>query len=32
MLHRIRLSYEALADGETGAGILQDILGEVGAK
>jgi MoxR-like ATPase len=32
ILHRIRLSYEALADGQTAAGILQEILGEMGAS
>ena len=31
ILHRIRLSYEALADGKTGAQVLEEILGEVGA-
>ena len=31
MLHRMRLSYEALAEGKTGAGVLEEILGELGA-
>jgi MoxR-like ATPase len=31
ILHRIRLNYEALADGLTGAGVLQDILKSMGA-
>jgi MoxR-like ATPase len=31
MLHRMRLTYEALADGRTGAGVLQEILHEIGA-
>jgi MoxR-like ATPase len=31
ILHRIRLNYEALADGKTGAGVLQEILDEFGA-
>jgi MoxR-like ATPase len=30
MLHRMRLNYEALADGKTGTGVLREILGEVG--
>jgi MoxR-like ATPase len=30
ILHRTRLNYEALADGKTGAGVLREILGEVG--
>ena len=30
LLHRMRLNYEALADGKTGAGVLREILGEVG--
>ena len=30
ILHRIRLNYEALADGQTGAGVLQEILDEFG--
>ncbi len=29
ILHRIRLTYEALADGQTGAQVLQEVLGEV---
>ncbi len=32
ILHRIRLSYEALAEGKTGAAILQELLAEVGEK
>ena len=32
ILHRTRLSYEALADGVTGAGVLEEILGEVGGR
>ncbi|MCA9184228.1 MAG: AAA family ATPase, partial [Planctomycetales bacterium] len=31
ILHRIRLNYEALADGLTGAQVLQELLGEMGA-
>src|SRR5262249_39901755 len=31
MLHRMRLNYEALADGKTGAGVLQEILHDLGA-
>jgi MoxR-like ATPase len=31
ILHRTRLNYEALADGKTGAGVLQEILDEFGA-
>ncbi len=31
ILHRIRLNYEALADGLTGKGVLQDMLRELGA-
>ena len=31
ILHRMRLSYEALADGKTGPQVLEEILGEVGA-
>ncbi|MEQ8765725.1 MAG: MoxR family ATPase [Planctomycetota bacterium] len=31
ILHRIRLNYEALADGLTGAGVLQSLLNELGA-
>lgn len=31
VLHRIRLNYEALADGLTGAGVLQDMLRDLGA-
>ena len=31
ILHRIRLNYEALADGMTGAGVLQDMLRDLGA-
>ncbi len=31
ILHRIRLNYEALADGLTGAGVLQEMLNEMGA-
>jgi MoxR-like ATPase len=30
ILHRIRLNYEALADGLTGAGVLQDLLNNLG--
>ena len=30
ILHRIRLNYEALADGKTGTGVLQNILDEFG--
>jgi MoxR-like ATPase len=30
LLHRMRLNYEALADGKTGAGVLKVILGEMG--
>jgi MoxR-like ATPase len=30
-LHRMRLNYEALADGKTGAGVLKEILDELGA-
>ena len=30
-LHRMRLNYEALADGKTGAGVLTEILHELGA-
>ncbi len=30
VLHRIRLSYEALADGRTGADVLEEVLGELG--
>ena len=30
ILHRIRLNYEALADGLTGAGVLQEMLAEIG--
>ncbi len=30
ILHRIRLSYEALADGLTGAEVLKEILGPFG--
>jgi len=29
ILHRIRLSYEAVADGHTSQQVLQEILGEV---
>ncbi len=32
ILHRTRLSYEALADGVTGADVLEEILGEVGGR
>jgi MoxR-like ATPase len=32
LLHRIRLNYEALADGKTGAGILHKILDDFGAR
>jgi MoxR-like ATPase len=32
MLHRMRLGYEALADGLTSAGVLQEILGEMGGQ
>ena len=31
ILHRIRLNYEALADGVTGAGVLEEILHDLGA-
>jgi len=31
LLHRIRLTYEALADGLTGGGVLRDLLGRLGA-
>jgi MoxR-like ATPase len=31
MLHRMRLTYEALADGQTGAALLREILGPFGA-
>jgi MoxR-like ATPase len=31
MLHRMRLNYEALADGETGARVLHELLHEIGA-
>ena len=31
MLHRMRLTYEALAEGKTGAGVLQDLLHKIGA-
>jgi MoxR-like ATPase len=31
MLHRMRLNYEALADGKTGAGVLQELLHDLGA-
>jgi MoxR-like ATPase len=31
ILHRMRLNYEALADGKTGAGVLREILDEVAA-
>ena len=31
ILHRIRLNYEALADGLTGAAVLQEMLQEIGA-
>ena len=31
ILHRMRLNYEALADGQTGAAVLRDILGPFGA-
>lgn len=31
VLHRIRLNYEALADGKTGAGVLQELLHDLGA-
>ena len=30
ILHRIRLNYEALAEGRTGAGVLKEILGAIG--
>jgi len=30
MLHRMRLSYEALADGLTGPGVLKEVLGSYG--
>ena len=32
ILHRIRLSYEALADGRTGFDVLREILGPFGAS
>ena len=32
ILHRLRLNYEALADGLTGADVLQEILAEIGAS
>jgi MoxR-like ATPase len=32
MLHRMRLNYEALADGLTSAQVLQEILGETGSR
>jgi MoxR-like ATPase len=31
ILHRIRLNYEALAEGKTGAGLLREMLHEIGA-
>ena len=31
ILHRIRLTYEALADGVTGADVLKEIIGPFGA-
>jgi MoxR-like ATPase len=31
ILHRMRLNYEALADGKTGAGVLKSILNESAA-
>ncbi len=31
ILHRVRLNYEALADGLTGAGVLQDLLQDMGS-
>jgi hypothetical protein len=31
MLHRMRLTYESLADGVTGASVLREILGPFGA-
>jgi MoxR-like ATPase len=31
ILHRIRLNYEALADGVTGADVLSEIIGPYGA-
>jgi MoxR-like ATPase len=31
LLHRMRLNYEALADGQTGQGVLRELLDEVGA-
>jgi MoxR-like ATPase len=31
MLHRMRLTYEALADGQSPAGVLEQLLGELGA-
>jgi MoxR-like ATPase len=31
ILHRVRLNYEALADGLTAAGVLQDMLSDMGA-
>ena len=30
MLHRMRLNYEALAEGYTGAGVLHELLDEFG--
>ena len=32
MLHRMRLNYEALAEGLTGTGVLQEMLHELGAR
>jgi MoxR-like ATPase len=32
LLHRIRLNYEALADGKTGASVLHEILNDFGAR
>jgi MoxR-like ATPase len=32
LLHRMRLSYEALADGKTTASVLEELLTEVGAN
>jgi MoxR-like ATPase len=32
ILHRTRLNYEALADGKTGAGVLNELLSEIGAE
>mgnify|MGYP005646673379 FL=1 len=32
VLHRIRLNYEALADGLTGPGVLQEMLNSLGRK